>query len=70
MHGGRSLRAGDHVASLLPPQPPSRVCSEIETGLKNSHPEVAGTQEALLAVKGQHVLLVSAGEDDGGSQVL
>lgn len=70
MHGGHSLRAGDHVASLLPPQTPRRVCSEIKAGLQNSHPEAAGTQEALLAVKGQHVLLVSAGEDDGGSQVL
>lgn len=55
---------------LCSPQTPGRVRSEVRTGLKNSHPESAGIQEVLLAVKGQHVLLVSAGEDDGGSQVL
>lgn len=52
------------------PRALKRACSEIKTGLKNSHPESAGIQEFLLAVKGQHVLLVSSGEDDGGSQVL
>lgn len=69
MHGGHFPRAGDHAPSLLP-QTPGPARSEIKTGLKNSHPESAGIQEVLLAVKGQHVLLVSSGEDDGGSQVL
>ena len=49
------------------PRFPGRACTGIKTGLKNPHPEPAGIQEVLLAVKGQHVLLVSAGEDDGGS---
>lgn len=62
-------RAGAHVPSLLP-QLPERARSELKTGLKDPQREPAASQQALLAVKGQHVLLVSAGEDDGGSQVL
>lgn len=57
------------MPSLLP-QTPRGARSRITTGLKNSHPKSSGMQEVLLAVKGQHILLVSSCEDDGGSQVL